>query len=96
MSYDPELEPDAVSYIWTIIGIQRWTTELGRIDKIAEMSLLSSHVALPREEHVAAAYLKEQIILLRSVMIQSWTCVQSLNRCSIILLENYQYSEMDN
>ena len=62
MGYDPELDtspeldPDAVSYYLTIIGILRWMVELGRIDIITEVSLLSSHVALPREEHLKALW----------------------------------------
>ena len=61
MGYDPELDtspeldPDAASYYLTIIGILRWMVELGRIDIITKVSLLSSHVALPREGHLEAA-----------------------------------------
>ena len=50
-----ELDPDAVSYDLTIVGVLRWMIELGRIDMIAKMSLLSSHVALPAKEHLEAA-----------------------------------------
>ena len=61
MGYDPELDtspeldPDAASYNLTIIGILRWMIELGRIDIITKVSLLSSHVALLREGHLDAA-----------------------------------------
>ena len=61
MGYDPELDtspeldPDAASYYLTIIGILRWMVELGRIDIITKVSLLSSHVALPRGGHMEAA-----------------------------------------
>ena len=61
MGYDPvldtspELDPDALSSYLTIICIFRWMIELGRIDIITEMSLLSYHVALPREGHLEAA-----------------------------------------
>ena len=61
MDYDPELDtsseldPDAVSYYLTVISIQRWMIELRRIDIITKVSVLSSHVALPREEHWDAA-----------------------------------------
>ena len=50
MGYDPELDtsqeldPDAASYYLTIIGILRWIFELGRIDIITEVSLLSSNM----------------------------------------------------
>ena len=61
MGYDPELDispeldPDAASYYLTIIGILRWMIELGRIDIMTEGWLLSSHIALPREDHLEAA-----------------------------------------
>ena len=61
MGYDPELdtsrelEPDAASYYLTIMGILRWMIKLVRIKIIIEVSLLLSHVALPREGHLDAA-----------------------------------------
>ena len=61
MGYDPELDTspeldsDAMSYYLTLIGILRWMIELGRIYIITKVSLLSSHVALPREGHLDAA-----------------------------------------
>ena len=36
----PELDPDAVFYYLTIIGIQSWMIEFVRIDVITKMSLL--------------------------------------------------------
>ena len=54
MDASPELDPDAVSYYLTIIGILRWMVELGRIDIITKVSLLS-HVVLLREGHLEAA-----------------------------------------
>ena len=61
MGYDPELDisselySDTVSCYLTILGILRWMVELGRIDLITKVSLLSSHVALPKEGHLEAA-----------------------------------------
>ena len=61
MGYDPELDtspvvdPDAASYYLTVIDILRRMVELGRIDIITELSLLSSHIALPTEGHLEAA-----------------------------------------
>ena len=46
----PELDLDAESYDQTIIGILRWMIELGRIDMITKVSLLSSHVGLPDDD----------------------------------------------
>ena len=53
MGYDqeldisPELEPDAASCFQTAISVLRWMIELGRIDIIMEVSLLSLHVTSP-------------------------------------------------
>jgi hypothetical protein len=61
MSYEPELDdstpldPDTASYFQSIIGVMRWMVEIGRIDIATEVSLLSSHLAYPREGHLEAA-----------------------------------------
>jgi hypothetical protein len=39
-----------------IIGILRWATELGRIDILTEVSMLSQYQASPREGHLEALY----------------------------------------
>lgn len=39
-----------------MIGILRWSVELGRIDIITEVSILSSHNVSPRRGHLEAAY----------------------------------------
>ena len=39
-------------YYLTIIGILGWMVELGRIDIITKVSLLSSHIALAIEGHL--------------------------------------------
>jgi hypothetical protein len=38
------------------IGILRWCVELGRVDIITEVSMLASHLALPREGHLEAVF----------------------------------------
>ena len=48
----------------TLIGIVRWTVELGCVDIYTEVSMMYSHLALPREGHLEAvfhmfAYLKK-------------------------------------
>jgi hypothetical protein len=60
----PELEPNDASYYQSLIGILRWTVELGRVDICLECSMMSSHLALPREGHMHQvfhifAYLKK-------------------------------------
>ena len=61
MGYDPEMDvsqevrPNTVRYIQSIMDIPRWMVELGRINTIIWLSLLSSHLTLPREGHQEAA-----------------------------------------
>ena len=69
-SYRPELDvsaelapPDA-AYFQSLIGVLRWIVELGRVDICCEVSMLSSHLALPRAGHLEQvlhifAYLKK-------------------------------------
>ena len=51
-----ELIPTEASYFHSAIGILRWIVELGRIDIITEVSLLSSHLALPRRGHLEVVF----------------------------------------
>jgi len=60
----PELKPQEAAYYQSLIGILRWIVELGRVDICLETSMMSSHLALPREGHLAQlfhvfAYLKK-------------------------------------
>ena len=71
MGYSPELDesptlnPSLASYYQSQIGILRWMVEIGRIDIMTEVSMLASHLAMPREGHLDAvlhvfAYLKKK------------------------------------
>ena len=59
--YRPELDSSYKldgadgAYDQSLIGILRWMLELGRIDICCEVSLMSSHLALPREGHLSQA-----------------------------------------
>ena len=48
----PELNTADATYYQSLIGILRWLVELGRIDICLEVSMMSSHLALPREGHL--------------------------------------------
>ena len=48
----PELQPTMASYYMSLIGILRWICELGRVDICLEVSMMSSHMAMPREGHL--------------------------------------------
>ena len=52
----PELSREDASYYMSLIGILRWTVELGRVDIACEVSMLSSYVANPREGHLEQMY----------------------------------------
>ena len=51
-----ELEPSDAAYFQSLIGVLRWMVELGRVDICLEVSLLSSHLALPRVGHLEEVY----------------------------------------
>jgi hypothetical protein len=51
-----ELNSEEAAYYQSLIGILRWAVELGRIDITVEVSMLSSHVALPREGHLQQVF----------------------------------------
>lgn len=56
LDISPELDADKASYFQSQIGVLRWCVEIGRIDIITEVSLLASHLALPREGHLEAVF----------------------------------------
>ena len=56
LDVSPELDPVQAQRYQQLIGMLRWACELGRVDIMFEVSLLSSHLALPREGHLEAAY----------------------------------------
>ena len=57
-NYRPEvdvsdcLSTEDAGYYQSLIGILRWMVELGRVDICCEVSMLSSHLAMPREGHL--------------------------------------------
>ena len=50
------LNEDGLQAYQEMIGILRWAVEIGRIDILIEVSLLSLHVALPRVGHLLTVY----------------------------------------
>ena len=47
-----ELKADGLQWYQEMIGCLRWAVELGRLDILLETSLMSQHLALPRESHL--------------------------------------------
>lgn len=62
INYRPEVDvSDLLSEELTtrfqgLIGVLRWAVELGRVDILVEVSMLSSHNAMPRVGHLQAVY----------------------------------------
>ena len=58
ITYTPELDvteelsDDDVTFYQELIGVLRWATEIGRVDILLEVSLLSQYQASPREGHL--------------------------------------------
>ena len=48
----PELGEADAAYFHSLIGVLRWIVEFGRVDINVEASMLSSHLAMPREGHM--------------------------------------------
>ena len=60
----PELKANGVQHYQDSIGVLRWEVEIGQVDILHEVSLMSSHLALPRHGHLEQVlhifgYLKE-------------------------------------
>ena len=59
----PELDVEQIEFYQELIGILRWATEIGRVDILTEVAILSAYQASPREGHLRQllhifAYLK--------------------------------------
>jgi hypothetical protein len=52
----PDLDPTRANFYQSQIGTLRWSVELGRIDIITEVSMLSNYLFLPREGHLEAFF----------------------------------------
>ena len=52
----PELKLGGHRYFQELIGVLRWGIEIGRLDILLEVSMLSSYLACPREGHLEAAF----------------------------------------
>jgi hypothetical protein len=48
----PELEPEELQYFQELIGMLRWTTEIGKVDILHEVSILSQYQVSPWEGHL--------------------------------------------
>jgi hypothetical protein len=51
-----ELDPRRASYFQGVIGVLRWACELGRVDILVPVSMLSRYLANPREGHLQQVF----------------------------------------
>ena len=51
-----ELDSEGTRYYQELIGVLRWAIELGRVDILLEVALLSTHLVLPRAGHLQQLY----------------------------------------
>ena len=56
LDVSPELGSTEAVYYMSLIGVLRWIVELGRVDICLEVSIMSSHLALPREGHLEQVF----------------------------------------
>ena len=60
--YIPELDTTPVlgakeaNYYQSLIGILQWMVEIGRVDMLTEVSMMSSQLAMPREGHLECLF----------------------------------------
>ena len=52
----PELKEGGLQCYQELIGVLRWSVELGRVDILLETSMMSTHLALPRCGHLEQLY----------------------------------------
>ena len=63
-----ELDKNDTQYVQELIGILRWAAEIGRVDILTEVAMLSSHQVCPRHGHMEEilhifAFLKNKLKL---------------------------------
>jgi hypothetical protein len=56
LDQSPELDPRRASYYQGVIGVLRWACELGRVDMLVAVSMLSRYLANPREGHLQQVF----------------------------------------
>ena len=52
MDVTHELSAEDMTFYQELIGVLRWATEIGRVDILLEVALLSQYQANPREGHL--------------------------------------------
>ena len=48
----PELKADGLQYYQELVGFLRWAVEIRKVDILSEVSMMSTHLALPIQCHL--------------------------------------------
>ena len=48
----PELKADGLQCYQELIGVLRWDVEISRVDILLEVSMMSTHLAFPKQGHL--------------------------------------------
>jgi len=57
MDTSPVLNAELATWYASLVGMLRWMVEIGQVDIITEVSLVASHMAMPRKGHLDAVLL---------------------------------------
>ena len=68
----PVLNAELASWYASLVGMLRWMVEIGQVDNITEVSMVASHMAMPREGHLDAVlhifWLSQDQVQLKDVL----------------------------
>jgi hypothetical protein len=56
MDVSPELDAERMRYYQELIGVLRWICELGRVDILCSVAMLSHQLAMPRQGHLEQCF----------------------------------------
>eukprot|EP00957_Ditylum_brightwellii_P180786 13772593-Ditylum_brightwellii.AAC.1 len=91
----PVLNPIEVAYCQSLIGILQWTVELGRVDIFLDVSMISSHLDMPRERRLQNAFQIFAHLKKYQNMELAYYCSDSVIDKSSIECKNLTASEID-
>jgi hypothetical protein len=52
----PKLGPEKSTYFQSVIGVLHWAVDIGRVDILTEVLMVSSHLAMSRKGHLEAEF----------------------------------------
>jgi hypothetical protein len=52
----PKLKSERTTYFQGLIGVLRWIVDLGRLDIMVAVAMLSNHLMAPRQDHLKQCF----------------------------------------